>query len=915
MIVTENKFLSLMKRYRELQKAPKGSRISDNMIFYQELYNAVINEAEFDIDVNKANIHFISPFGEKISDIKEDRLFDIFLELQHIGEEEFEDFIFGNITLKDLLENYCFKKGINISFNNDIFINADTSWEMYINRIGYTELNIIVPPETTDIRDALQKENAVWCHNKSCSGKTFTAVNILDKMFENKIVYNSCYSLSCSYDFIKLILATGQDCSLLIDDIQYDTEAAAELMNIVSNLIDDLKKRNVYVFFVSWTSLYQNVRFQGFKTKIPVFQTKPELFIKSLKRRVKNQKLLKICSDNIALLSVAAQVAITNKDLDVENILFNTFVLTKETNKLIQIYKLCVLGSYEYEPSISFLGEPKLSSEDMRTVKYYEGIYSAGHRQICAFLVSYIETNKKLCLPKRNDIIYDYIFKADSKIKWKLMKQLIGDNNENELLSISPIWSALHDFEREVSIQTMKDPTWQNTPSSMYFVLSLATLLGVIDDYFNVLHSFCNLFNVVDGKIELKYEIIKTTNDFNNIREKMIEEDYKFQNVIGFERGNELNCNLAHKNWALGFIVGLKEELSKFGYSKIYEAALNDLKESQLEDGFWYPKRVPWITARILIGLCEAGFTYSDAIVKNGVEYLLSILNGSHYWEAHTGGWNNVYETSALCLAAITESKYPYECNSELFNVINYLYENRKEWMIKGKEVDGTTTACLLLKIRGDDDVLIEYITNLCEREVFNKIRKTEELDYSKHQSCDTTQIAFFVVDLCWCIFERELSFLLKEYLTRSQCKKEVICMKKIFISYCDEGNDFVNKLKKIVERLQNEGHEVFFYANAPIGTNNIDFMRNADNCDLIFLMGTKKYKEKVEVNKQGGLRFEDLIFADTFMSIDSSKIVPIAFDSFNESIPKPFNTNKGIRCTSVDRNFLDTLVNEINKK
>jgi len=533
---------------------------------------------------------------------------------------------------------------------------------------------------------------------------------------------------------------------------------------------------------------------------------------------------------------------------------------------------------------------------------------------MCAFIASYLENKDEYDLPSKDKIIRDFIFAADNKDKWKLLKQLIGDNSDNELLAISPIWSVLHEFENELSLQTKKDPSWQNTPSSMYFVISAASLLGVLDEYQDVLSALCDNLSICDGVLSLKYDKLKTTNDFLKIRGKMIEEDAELFE-IPFEAGNEFDCDLAHKNWHFGLIIGLREELQKSGYSEIYELTLKDLKASQRDDGSWYPNRVPWITARILIGLRQAGFSYEDDIVRDGVNYLLEILGDSCYWEAHTGGWNTVYETSSLCLEAIIGSGFSRNKDARIEKVVNYLDNNTEEWMEEDKEIDGTITACVLMKMYGIRKSLIEYITNLCNRRTFEIIQETENLDYNTKQSCDTTQIAYFVVELCWHILKQDMPNLLREYISRSLYIRKETPMKKIFISYCDEGGSFVKRLRKIVDRLNMEGHKVFFFADEPLGSNIIDFMRNIENCDLVLIMGTPKYKDKAVKLKKDGVTYEDLIISSVFMTTHREKIIPIAFGSFDDSIPPPLDTNKGLKCVKVDKKFLDNLVIEINKK
>lgn len=51
------------------------------------------------------------------------------------------------------------------------------------------------------------------------------------------------------------------------------------------------------------------------------------------------------------------------------------------------------------------------------------------------------------------------------------------------------------------------------------------------------------------------------------------------------------------------------------------------------------------------------------------------------------------------------------------------------------------------------------------------------------------------------------------------------------------------------------------------------------------------------------------------FMNSNYEKIIPIAFDEFNESFPEPFAINKGMRVKRVDENFLRSLSIELKNK
>ena len=50
-------------------------------------------------------------------------------------------------------------------------------------------------------------------------------------------------------------------------------------------------------------------------------------------------------------------------------------------------------------------------------------------------------------------------------------------------------------------------------------------------------------------------------------------------------------------------------------------------------------------------------------------------------------------------------------------------------------------------------------------------------------------------------------------------------------------------------------------------------------------------------------------------MNNNYEKIVPIAFDEFNESFPEPFAINKGMRVKKVTKQFLKNLSSKLKKK
>lgn len=912
----------LFNKFLDIQSTPLEGRIMQHFDLYKDLFYAITTNNNQELNALKINLFFCADAHHKFELINNETYLDVVIDLNNVSTKDFDDFILRKKGIESILESFCFKTNIvnkTLNCSNSEFDNSYESWNNYLNRIGYDKKNLISSPEIDKMKESLEKKHIVWCHNKSCSGKTYAGISLLESS-SKCAVFNPCFQSSCSYEFLRLLLSIGKDFSLLIDDIQCDIEKANEIMDYLCNNLHQLMTRNLKVFIISWSSLLVESDFKKYTTILPTYTTNPNDYIELLKNKINDGSLLAVCGDNIALLNAASKVH-GKISMSSNNRLFNVFVHTNEVVKIKQIYKLCVLGIYEYSATKEFLGLPTITSNDINTLKITESRYYAGHREICQFIASYIEHMEISNLPNRYTIIQEYIKSIDNNEKWKALKQLVGENSKDDLKAVSPIWNTLNCFEQEIKNQTQKDPSWGNTPSSMYFVLNTASLLGIADEYQNVLKSFCDKFIISNNEpfISLKYDKIKTTNDFNQIRLRMIDEDNKVKNVT-YEKGKDFECNIAHKNWVLGLIVGLKKELMAAGYEELYTKAVNELFISQDSEGFWYPRRVPWVTARIIIGLSQAGFRVNnDHHMKRAVNYLFEELGTYSFWEAHTGGWNTKYETSSLCLEAIIKSGYEYRNNHAILKVAKYLLQNKKEWMAKENEIDGSSTACSLLKIVGIKQDLFKYITDLCERCIFEKVRQNESLDLNQLQSCNTTQIASYTIELCWYILERDLPSLLEQFIKRSYYKEEyrdMICNeKKIFISYSEDSDSHIKRVKKISDRLKAEGHNVYFYADAPLGTNNIDFMQNIENCDVIIIIGTPKYKEKAMEIKKGGVFFEENVIGASYMNEKSESIIPIAFGEFSDSFPPPFNLNKGVRCKRIDTNFLNNLVKEINKK
>ena len=140
----------------------------------------------------------------------------------------------------------------------------------------------------------------------------------------------------------------------------------------------------------------------------------------------------------------------------------------------------------------------------------------------------------------------------------------------------------------------------------------------------------------------------------------------------------------------------------------------------------------------------------------------------------------------------------------------------------------------------------------------------------------------------------------------------------KIFVSYTEGDQVHFERIKTIVNRLRNENFVVYFFEDAPLGTDMVRFMRNINDSDIVLLVGSPDYKERAYYEDESGVNFEDRLISDVFSSVDRTKIVPVAFEKVNDCIPSPFNKLKGMVFKKFDEEemniFVSALINKFKK-
>lgn len=137
----------------------------------------------------------------------------------------------------------------------------------------------------------------------------------------------------------------------------------------------------------------------------------------------------------------------------------------------------------------------------------------------------------------------------------------------------------------------------------------------------------------------------------------------------------------------------------------------------------------------------------------------------------------------------------------------------------------------------------------------------------------------------------------------------------KIFISYTQGNEMHFERINTLVKRLKEESFNVYYYEDALLGTDMINFMRQINESDIILIIGASDYKERAYYKDESGVSFEDRLISDVFSSVDRTKIVPVAFENINDCIPAPFNKLKGMVFNNFDEEELELFIRALIKK
>lgn len=284
---------------------------------------------------------------------------------------------------------------------------------------------------------------------------------------------------------------------------------------------------------------------------------------------------------------------------------------------------------------------------------------------------------------------------SDDKLRSALRRLAAGEHVESPKghRFVAECWRSADRLVEVIESQWRLDPTFGfDTASASFAALALRDL-GMNSIAQSIEAEVREWWTVSAAQLPVAaVELTAEGQDFVEIRKTMAEEDALTRCAWSELDADSLDFDVAHRMWVSGIMLKL---FAASGNSSDVHRLTEALSAHQHESGAFYPDRIPWVTARVVIGLAATGATYqSSTSVRRACDWLTSPrpLGPSQFGvvEGGTGRWSSDVLTTALVLLALSEAQATeLEIHCEAIRSgCAYLLAKRNEWFRPTREIE-----------------------------------------------------------------------------------------------------------------------------------------------------------------------------------------------------------------------------------
>lgn len=456
--------------------------------------------------------------------------------------------------------------------------------------------------------------------------------------------------------------------------------------------------------------------------------------------------------------------------------------LSQDARRLL--YWLCCLGTYDVEvergAAHRFVpGDGKEPLNELMTGRWLRqrGSYlSVGHRSLAVQIVAVLRDRypNDTLAQSPTQLTVNYLRSVgDVQIRSTLDRLDLSSHgalkpaDQHGSGFLARCWTSLGVLVSVMERMCGQDVTWGDNTASATFAARTLSEFSATDYASRIVTQLRRRWDYGDGG-SLPMNAGQPTADrvdFDEIAKAMREEE----SILGSGRDavDSLDLDQFHRTWALGLLLGLESD-PVLGDCELLSVLVSAAESSQSADGSFYPARVPWITARVLLGLTAAGHSiHTSPMVARACAWLRRPEPDGPFdfgtWRSGTGVWNSDAMTTAMCVLALVRAGVETS-DITVASGLRFLLASRPAWLALGNEIDGALAVEAAIRTSMNWREYHREITSLLtwarDQEVWSQTGKLASESHT--ESSKVPFVASSLVEIIWTIVRSELPLILE---------------------------------------------------------------------------------------------------------------------------------------------------------
>ena len=461
---------------------------------------------------------------------------------------------------------------------------------------------------------------------------------------------------------------------------------------------------------------------------------------------------------------------------------------TDPTRRAI-LYRLACLGAFsqgmpENEAVTEFGDDVIQALVDADLIHRTDGAIAIAPRRRAGLVLSYARAHwPEICngQPRNRpeEIVWTYLRTSDRRIRAALSQidnvNIHDDTLREASLNLLATWERSEDLGRWLVRRTEDDPTWgDNLGSGVFAGMALGRLHHEVQ-WLKIAKWIRSRWRYDSGSLpEPVGDPTTDLEDFRQIADLMANEDASFWSKTGHPSGlaaADFDPGKAYRSWALGLLLCFEGSAPlRHRDRRRIDQLLRMAERAAEKTGGYYPARVPWVTARILIGISVAAHDPAEhPAVGPACRWLRGLVDGpARQWRGGTGEWNSDEATTAMCVIALAEADRGGRAADVIATALAWLRseEQREKWKSPGREI--ALAQVVEAFVRYTDDPVREELMTLIQQ---TKTEWEEEPHPDYRRPEERLRLPFLAAELTeivWRTVRREVKLLLQDVMAEA---------------------------------------------------------------------------------------------------------------------------------------------------